>query len=166
MHVWSFPLRSGCCSYGNRQIGLEAPGSGSSVIQKIGAVQVDYAALTVSSPDGTTSLEPKVMAVLQALANDGLAPRIFGRLTRSGQPAIATWVSGGIALAAVLLGGLNMVARFVTILFLTLYVTINLSAAFERLAGDPSYRPRIRVPCSDTIASAANWSLSKVRSGR
>ncbi len=84
--------------------------------------------------------------VLQALANDGLAPRFLGKLTRTGQPAIATAVSGAIALVAVLLGGLNEVARFVTILFLTLYVTINLSAAFEKLAGDPSYRPTIRVP--------------------
>ena len=84
--------------------------------------------------------------VLQALAQDGLAPRFLARLTRTGQPAVATAVSGAIALLAVLLGGLNEVARFVTILFLTLYVTINLSAAFERLAGDPSYRPTIRVP--------------------
>jgi len=84
--------------------------------------------------------------VLQALANDGLAPRLFGRVTRTGQPAVATAVSCIIALVAVLLGGLNEVARFVTILFLTLYVTINLSAAFEKLAGDPSYRPTIRVP--------------------
>ncbi len=84
--------------------------------------------------------------VLQALAQDGLAPRFLARVTRTGQPAIATAVSGAIALLAVLLGGLNDVARFVTILFLTLYVTINLSAAFERLAGDPSYRPTIKVP--------------------
>ena len=84
--------------------------------------------------------------VLQALAQDGLAPRFLARLTRTGQPGVATAVSGAIALVAVLLGGLNEVARFVTILFLTLYVTINLSATFERLAGDPSYRPTIAVP--------------------
>ncbi|MBD3219938.1 amino acid permease [bacterium] len=84
--------------------------------------------------------------VLQALAQDGLAPRLFARTTRTGQPLIATAASGVIALLAVLLGGLNEVARFVTILFLTLYVTINISAAFERLAGDPSFRPTIRVP--------------------
>ena len=84
--------------------------------------------------------------VLQALAQDGLAPSVFGRLSRTGQPTIATWVSGGIALAAVALGGLNAVAQFVTILFLTLYVMINLSAALERLVRDPSYRPTIKVP--------------------
>jgi hypothetical protein len=38
------------------------------------------------------------------------------------------------------------VAQFVTILFLTLYVTINLASALESLVGDPSYRPTIRVP--------------------
>jgi amino acid transporter len=84
--------------------------------------------------------------VLQALAKDGLAPKFFAKLSKTGQPTIATWVSGAIALLAVSLGELNAVAQFVTILFLTLYVTINLSAAIEKLAGDPSYRPTINVP--------------------
>ncbi len=84
--------------------------------------------------------------VLQALAKDGLAPRFLAKVSPTGQPTIATWVSGGIALVAVALGGLNTVAQFVTILFLTLYVTINLSAALEKLVGDPSYRPTINVP--------------------
>jgi amino acid transporter len=84
--------------------------------------------------------------VLQALASDGLAPRFLARLSKTGQPTVATWISGAIALSAVALGGLNAVAQFVTILFLTLYVTINLSAGLEQLVGDPSYRPTIRVP--------------------
>ncbi len=84
--------------------------------------------------------------VLQALAKDGLAPSFLARVTATGQPMIATWASCAIALTAVALGGLNAVARFVTILFLTLYVAINLSAAAERWASDPSYRPTIRVP--------------------
>ncbi len=84
--------------------------------------------------------------VLQALATDGLAPKFMARLSPTGQPSVATWVSGAIALTAVLLGGLNDVAKLVTILFLTLYVLINLSAAFERLSGDPSFRPTIKVP--------------------
>ena len=84
--------------------------------------------------------------VLQALASDGLAPRFLARLSKTGQPTIATWICGAIALTAVALGGLNAVAQFVTILFLTLYVTVNLSAAIEKLAGDPSFRPTINVP--------------------
>jgi len=93
--------------------------------------------------------------VLQALANDGLAPSLFGRLTRTGQPLVATLVSGAIALAAVGLGDLNSVARFVTILFLTLYVMINLSAALEKLVGDPSYRPTISVPWYVSLLGSA-----------
>ncbi len=92
--------------------------------------------------------------VLQALAADGLAPRFLARLSKTGQPTIATWISGAIALSAVALGGLNTVAQFVTILFLTLYVTINLSAALEQLVGDPSYRPTIRVPWPLAILGA------------
>jgi len=84
--------------------------------------------------------------VLQALALDGLAPRFIGRTSKTGQPTIATWVTGAIALAAVALGDLNAVGRWVTIFFLTLYVIINLSSALETLVGDPSYRPTIRVP--------------------
>ena len=84
--------------------------------------------------------------VLQALANDSLAPRMLGRTSRTGQPTIATWITGAIALGAVALGDLNAVGRWVTIFFLTLYVTINLAAALEQLVGDPSYRPTIRVP--------------------
>jgi len=80
------------------------------------------------------------------LAADGLAPSFLARLSRTGQPTIATWVSGAIALVAVTLGGLNAVAQFVTILFLTLYVTINFAAALESLVGDTSYRPTIQVP--------------------
>ncbi len=90
--------------------------------------------------------------VLQALALDGLAPRFLGRASRTGQPTVATWVAGGIALAAVALGSLDAVAVVVTIFFLTLYVMINLSAGLERLVGDPSFRPTIRIPWPVSLA--------------
>jgi len=93
--------------------------------------------------------------VLQALASDGLVPRFLARTSRTGQPTVATFFSALIALGAVALGGLNTVAQFVTVLFLTLYVTINMSAALERLAGDPSYRPTISVPWALSLAGAA-----------
>ncbi|MFP6646934.1 MAG: Na-K-Cl cotransporter [Candidatus Latescibacterota bacterium] len=83
--------------------------------------------------------------VLQALASDGLAPRFLSRLTRGGQPAVATVVSGAIAVLAVSLGELNAVAQFVTILFLTLYVAINLCCAIEGFTGDPSWRPTLNL---------------------
>ncbi|MCK5786301.1 MAG: amino acid permease [Candidatus Sabulitectum sp.] len=97
----------------------------------------------LSSAFGSVLTGPRV---LQALSEDGLAPRFLSRLSSHGQPAVATWITGVLALAAVLLGSLNAVAQFVTILFLTLYVIINFSAAVEKLVRDPSYRPTINVP--------------------
>jgi len=93
--------------------------------------------------------------VLQALARDGLVPAFLGRTSRTGQPTIATWVAGGIALAAVLLGDLNAVAEMVTIFFLTLYVSVNVVAAAERLVGNPSFRPTLRVPWAVSLLGAA-----------
>ena len=84
--------------------------------------------------------------VLQALSQDGLAPKFLSKLSKTGQPTKATWISGVIALVAVLLGDLNTVAQFVSVLFLTLYVAINMSAAIEKLVAEPSYRPKINVP--------------------
>ena len=83
--------------------------------------------------------------VLQALSLDKIAPKALGRTSKTGQPTIATWVTGSIALFAVLLGDLNSVGRWVTIFFLTLYIAINLSAVVETLVGDISYRPTIKI---------------------
>lgn len=92
--------------------------------------------------------------VLQALSADGLGPKVFSKLSKTGQPTIATWVTGAIALLAVFLGGLNTVAVLVSVLFLTLYVAINLSAAIEVLVSEPSYRPRIKVPWMISLLGA------------
>lgn len=84
--------------------------------------------------------------ILQALSMDGLMPKFLSKLSKSGQPTIATWISGALAIAAVFLGGLNTIAQYVSVLFLTLYVAINVSAAVEQLIKEPSYRPKIHVP--------------------
>jgi len=84
---------------------------------------------------------------LQALARDRLGPRFLRRRTgdwRELAPGIAAAVA--IALGAVFLGNLNAVAVVVTMFFLTVYGTINIVAAVETLSGDPSWRPRVRVP--------------------
>jgi amino acid transporter len=83
---------------------------------------------------------------LQALSMDGLAPTRLSRLSKTGEPTIATWVTGAFALLAVLLGDLNTIAQFVSVLFLSLYVTINASAAVEDFVNEPSYKPTLRVP--------------------
>ena len=101
----------------------------------------------LSSAFGSALAGPRV---LQALANDGLVPRFLGKVTKSGQPATATWTAGIIALSAVLLGDLNAVAKLVTILFLTLYMVENLVATLENVVKDPSYRPTLKI----------HWSIS------
>ena len=83
--------------------------------------------------------------ILQALSMDGIVPKFLSKLSKSGQPTIATWISGIIAIAAVFLGGLNTLAQYVSVLFLTLYVAVNVSAAVEQLIKEPSYRPKIHV---------------------
>jgi len=92
--------------------------------------------------------------ILQALSMDGLAPKFLAKLSSSGQPTIATWISGVIALAAVFLGELNTLAQYVSVLFLTLYVAVNVSAAVEQLIKEPSYRPKIHVPWYVSILGA------------
>jgi len=105
----------------------------------------------LSSAIGSVLSGPRV---LQSLSIDGLAPKFLSKVSKTGQPTIATWITGGIALAAVALGDLNTVAKFVTVLFLTLYVIINLVAAIEHIVAEPSYRPSVNIPWYVSLTGA------------
>ncbi len=84
---------------------------------------------------------------LQAMAADRLAPAWLARsVAGRKEPVLALGLTVLIALAAVLLGDLNAVAPVVAMVFLTVYGMVNLVAAFESLSGDPSWRPKLRVP--------------------
>lgn len=92
---------------------------------------------------------------LQALSDDGLAPRFLGSAsTRGKEPVAGLIVTVAIALAAVLLGDLNAVAPVVTMFFLTVYGMVNLVAALENLSGDTSWRPRLRIRWYVCLAGA------------
>jgi amino acid transporter len=106
-----------------------------------------------SSAIGSMLAAPRT---LQALALDGVAPRLFGR---SGESTFRALLPGfvlsvGLALAAVSLGNLNGIAPFVTMFFLTVYGAVNLVAAFEAISRDPSWRPRFRMPWPLNLAGA------------
>ncbi|MHC4265952.1 MAG: APC family permease [Planctomycetota bacterium] len=105
----------------------------------------------LSSAFGSALAGPRI---LQALAKDRLVPSFLARTSKTGQPTIATWISGAIALSAVAMGSLNMVAKFVTILFLTLYMSENFVAAVENIVRDPSYRPTLKVHWSISLIAA------------
>ena len=92
---------------------------------------------------------------LQAMAMDRLAPSFLGRLSgRRREPMVGLVAALAISLGAVLLGDLNAVAPVVTMFFLTVYGMVNLVAALETLAGDPSWRPSLSVPWPVALAGA------------
>lgn len=92
---------------------------------------------------------------LQALAMDRLAPRKLASLTgKHREPVFGLLVTLAIALGAVFLGSLNAVATVVTMFFLTVYGSVNLVAALEKLSGNPSWRPRVQVHWAVSLAGA------------
>jgi amino acid transporter len=84
---------------------------------------------------------------LQALANDRMSLRRRTKDIDENTKLITGLVlSILIALGAVFLGNLNTVAAVVTVFFLTTYGVMNIAAAIETLSGDPSWRPKFRIP--------------------
>ncbi|MBU1318264.1 MAG: Na-K-Cl cotransporter [candidate division Zixibacteria bacterium] len=90
---------------------------------------------------------------LQAIVRDQVSKQSV-RSFVSGNAGIrvALLLSASIAIASVFLGDLNAVAQVVTMFFLTVYGTINIVAGLESLSGDPSWRPRFRIPWFVNIA--------------
>lgn len=94
---------------------------------------------------------------LQALAADRIIPPVIGRGfgKEKSDPRLATAVSFGVALAAVLLGDLNLIAPILSMFFLTSYGLLNLSAGLEGLIESPSWRPKFRVHYGISLLGAA-----------
>lgn len=101
---------------------------------------------TLSSALGSILGAPRI---LQALARDGVLPgflKIFGRgHGEADEPRLGTYLSLGIALAAVLLGDLNAIAPILSMFFLTTYGVVNIVSAVETFLGSPSFRPTFKV---------------------
>jgi len=99
---------------------------------------------TLSSAIGSILAAPRT---LQALADDGIVPGFLGYgLGKTREPVTALLFSTLIASATIFLGDLNAVASILTMFFLTAYGVLNISAAFEKMVGNPSFRPAIHVP--------------------
>ena len=106
---------------------------------------------TLSSALGSILGAPRI---LQALARDGVLPRVLAFLGRGSnhtdEPRYGTVITMLVVLAAVMLGDLNVIAPILTMFFLTTYGVINIVSATERFLGSPSFRPTFTV----------HWSLS------
>ncbi len=91
---------------------------------------------------------------LQALSMDRLAPQKLASGRGGSEPVAGLFVALAIALGAVFLGDLNTVAEVVTMFFLSVYGTVNLVAALEKLSGNPSWRPDVQIPWWLSLAGA------------
>jgi potassium/chloride transporter 4/5/6 len=99
---------------------------------------------------------------LEALVNDRVLPgRFAARIGRIEGPGVPLLITTAIAFAAVGLGGLNAVAPILTMFFLTTYGMVNLVAGLERLSGDPSFRPTMKVHWIVSLggAGACFWAM-------
>jgi amino acid transporter len=106
-------------------------------------------AASLSSAVGALLGAPRT---LQALAKDGVLPASVGRGHGSrSEPRTAIAVTFLIALAGILLGGINVIAPVLSMFFLTSYGLLNLSAGLEELISAPSWRPKFRIPAAVSL---------------
>jgi amino acid transporter len=110
-------------------------------------------AATLSSALGSILAAPRT---LQAIATDEVAPRwMASQLGSPTEPRVAVLITAAIAVAIIWLGDLDFVAPIISMFFLNTYGMTNLSAGIERLVGNPSFRPRLRIPWYVSILGAA-----------
>lgn len=107
---------------------------------------------TLSSALGSILGAPRT---LQALAADGLAPRLFARgHGPDNEPRLGLLFTFALAEVGILLGSLDVVAEVLTMFFLATYGMLNLACGLERWAASPSFRPTFAVPALVSIGGA------------
>jgi len=98
---------------------------------------------TLSSAMGSILGAPRI---LQATALDRITPRFFSKGTgKTNEPRNALLLTFIIAEAGILIGELNIIARIVSIFFITTYGFLNLSCAFEAMTS-ADFRPAFKTP--------------------
>ncbi len=102
------------------------------------------AASTLSSALGSVLAAPRT---LQAISRDRVVPSwLASEMGSPTEPRAAVLITGIVAVFVIWMGNLNFVAPIITMFFLNTYGMVNLVAGIERLVGNPSFRPRFRVP--------------------
>jgi amino acid transporter len=101
-------------------------------------------AATLSSALGSILGAPRY---LQALALDGVVPGFLGKGHGPlNEPRIGTLATFVVAEAGILLGELDLVARVITMFFLTGYGFLCIAAGIQTWSGIASFRPDFRTP--------------------
>lgn len=110
-------------------------------------------AATLSSALGSVLGAPRY---LQALAYDGIVPKFLGKgHGPTNEPRIGTIITFMVAQAGVLIGELDLIARIVTMFFLTSYGFLCLASGIQTWSGVSSFRPDFRTPALISFAGAA-----------
>jgi amino acid transporter len=106
---------------------------------------------TISSALGSILGAPRI---LQATAVDNITPSLFAKGSGKGnEPRNALILTFFIAECGILIGELDVIARIVSIFFITTYGFLNLSAAFESWTS-ADFRPEFRVPIWVSVLGA------------
>ncbi len=107
---------------------------------------------TISSALGSILGAPRI---LQATAVDKITPKVFGKgYGDTNEPRNALILTFIIAEAGILVGELDVIARIVSIFFITTYGFLNLSCAFEAWTS-ADFRPSFKVPQWVSLLGAA-----------
>lgn len=110
-------------------------------------IPLGLAAATLSSAIGSVLVAPRT---LQALGGDRIVPLrranafLAAGKGKANEPRNATLVTAAIAVAFVLLGNVNLVARIVSMFFMVTYGALCAISFLEHFAARPSYRPSFR----------------------
>ncbi len=101
-------------------------------------------AATLSSALGSILGAPRY---LQALSYDRVVPRFMGKgYGPMNEPRVGTVLTFFVAEGGILVGELDLIARIITMFFLTSYGFLCLAAGIQRWSGVMSYRPDFRTP--------------------
>lgn len=126
-----------------------------------GGVIIPTAGLIIMSIAGilafVTTSNGGIMAASRdpmAMGKDGLLPRVFSKLSKSGTPWVAIVVTTGIIICIIFLP-LETFVKTASTLKLMLFIMANVAVIFMREANMPHYRPKYRAPFYPYIQAIA-----------
>jgi amino acid transporter len=115
---------------------------------------------TLSSALGSILGAPRI---LQAMSADRVTPRALAKgYGPTHEPRRALLIAFAIAEAGILIAELDLIARVVSMVFLALYGSINVTCAIESWAS-PDFRPRFRIPRFVSVIGAVSALLLMIQ---
>jgi hypothetical protein len=108
---------------------------------------------TLSSALGSILGAPRI---LQAIAMDKIAPKVFAKGTgKANEPRNALLLAFVIAEIGILIGELDVIARIVSMFFITTYAFLNLASAIESWSSS-DFRPAFKIPRFVSVLGAVS----------